>query len=200
MISRAVPSSHRRPAATAQPHPVGRSVATGGGTVLTSMSQPRAQQCMHGPVPRSSPGRCPSRPGAIDPQNARLRRLALEGVGCTVARTEVRLGESLHDPGARCAGSSVSGHPLPSQQRGQLKGFGYVPGLSPGVAPGGDDARSQPPRPHRGDPSGSARGEPRSRRRPEAIPSPPQSRTGPSATHSHTPTVRSDGAWPRPRC
>ena len=84
MISRAVPRCNRRQAVTAQPHPVGSPVATGGGTVLTTMSQPMAQRCVHDPVPGSSLGRCPSRPGAIDPQNtAPFRRLALEGVWWT---------------------------------------------------------------------------------------------------------------------
>jgi hypothetical protein len=102
----------------------------------------------------------------------------------TAARTEVLLGESPHDPGARCAGSSVSGRTLPSQHRGDLRGFGCVPGLPPGVAPDGDGARSLPPQPHRDDTSGSARGERRSRRRVAATPGPPRLRTGPSATHS----------------
>ena len=139
------------------------------------MSQLTAQRCVHDPVPRSSLGRCPSRPGAIDPQNAHFRRLALEGVWWTAARTEGLLGESPHDPGAQCAGSSVSGRTHPSQHRGHLRGFGCVPGLSPGVAPDGDDARSRPPQPHRDDTSGSARGERRSRRRAAATPSPPRS-------------------------
>ena len=46
------------------------------------------------------------------------------------ARTEVLLGGSPHDPGARCAGSSVSGYTHPSQHRGDLRGFGCVPGLA----------------------------------------------------------------------
>ena len=71
MISRAVPRCNRREAVTAQPHPVGSPVATVGGTVLTTMSQPVSQRCMHDPVPRSSPGLCPRRPGAIDPRNTR---------------------------------------------------------------------------------------------------------------------------------
>jgi hypothetical protein len=71
MILRAVPRGKRRPAASAQPHPVGSPVATVGGTVLTTMRQPMAQRCMHDPIPRLSPGLCPSRPGAIDPQNTR---------------------------------------------------------------------------------------------------------------------------------
>ena len=80
MISRAVPRSHRRQAATAPLHAVGCPVATGGGTVLTSMSQPRAQRCVHDPVPGSSLDRFLSRPGEIDPQNVRFRWLVLEGV------------------------------------------------------------------------------------------------------------------------
>ena len=102
MISRAVPSSHRRQAATAQPHPVGRPVATGGGTVLTSMSQPMAQRCVHDPVPRSSLGRCPSRPGAIDPQNVR----ASDGSG------------SKGFGGRRCAPRSCSVNPHTIPVRG----------------------------------------------------------------------------------
>jgi hypothetical protein len=46
-------------------------VTTGGGKVLTTMSQPMARRCMHDPVLGSLPGRCPSRPGAIDPRNTR---------------------------------------------------------------------------------------------------------------------------------
>jgi hypothetical protein len=42
---------------------------------------------------------------------------------------------------ARCAGSSVSGCRHPSRHRGDLRGFGCVPGPSPGVALNGDDAR-----------------------------------------------------------
>src|SRR5215831_12337515 len=38
----------------------------------------------------------------------------------TAARTEALLGESPHDPGARCTGSSVSGRTHPSQHRGDL--------------------------------------------------------------------------------
>ena len=95
MISRAVPSSHRRQAATAQPHPVGRPVATDGGTILTSMSQPRAQRCAHDPVPGSSLDRCLNRPGAIDPQNVR----AADGSG------------SKGLSGRRCAPRSCSVNP-----------------------------------------------------------------------------------------
>jgi hypothetical protein len=69
MISIAIPRRNRRQAVTAQPHPVGRPVATGGGTVLTTTSQPWARRCVHDPVLRSLPGRCLSRPGANDPQN-----------------------------------------------------------------------------------------------------------------------------------
>jgi hypothetical protein len=89
------------------------------------------------------------------------------------ARTEVLLGGSPHDPGARCAGSSVSGYTHPSQHRGHLRGFGCVPGLSPGVAPDGGDARSPPPQPPRDDASGSTRDARRSRRQARATPSPP---------------------------
>jgi hypothetical protein len=71
MIFRAVPRSNRRQAATAEPHPVGSPVATGGGRVLTTMSEPRAQRCVYELVPGSSLHRCLSRPGAIDPQNVR---------------------------------------------------------------------------------------------------------------------------------
>ncbi len=40
--------------------------------------------------------------------------------------------------------------PYPLQPAfGHLRGFGCVPGLSPGVAPDGDDARSPPPPPRR---------------------------------------------------
>ena len=46
-------------------------MATGGGTVLTTMSQPQALRCVRDPIMRSLPGRCPSRPGAIDPRNTR---------------------------------------------------------------------------------------------------------------------------------
>jgi hypothetical protein len=42
-ISRAVPQCDRREAVTAQPHPVRTPVTTGGGTVLTAMSQPMAR-------------------------------------------------------------------------------------------------------------------------------------------------------------
>jgi hypothetical protein len=190
MISRALPSSHRRQAATAQPHPVGRPVATGGGTVLTSMSQPRVQRCVHDPVPGSSRDRCLSRPGAVNPQNVR----AADGSGskgfggrrraprfCSVnPRTipvrgaPVPQSRALHTPASTAANSG---------------GFGCVPGLSPGDALDGDGARTWPPRPHRGDASGSARGERRSKRRAAATPGPRRSRTGPSATHSHTQTV-----------
>ena len=68
---RSVPRSKRRQAASAQPHPVESPVATCGGTVPTSMSQPIVQRCVHDPVPGSSLDRCPSRPGAIDPRNTR---------------------------------------------------------------------------------------------------------------------------------
>jgi hypothetical protein len=71
MILRAVPRSKRRHAATAQPDLVGSPVATGGGTVLTTMSQPLVQRCLPDPVLGLLPGRCPSRPGAIDPRNTR---------------------------------------------------------------------------------------------------------------------------------
>ena len=50
-------------------------MATSGGRVLTTMSQPMAQRCVHDPVPGSSLGRYPSRPGPIDPQNARSKGL-----------------------------------------------------------------------------------------------------------------------------
>jgi len=70
MISRAVPRCNRQQAVTAQPHPVRSPVATGGGRGLATMSQPMEQRYVHDPVPRSSLGRCPSPPGAIDPQNA----------------------------------------------------------------------------------------------------------------------------------
>ena len=116
------------------------------------------------------------------------------------ARTEVLLGGSPHDPGARCAGSSVSGYTHPSQHRGHLRGFGCVPGLPPGVAPDGDDARSRPPQPHRDDRSGSARGERRSRRRAAATPSPPAPTIRQSVKSRRTPTARSGAAWPQPRC
>ena len=46
-------------------------MATSGGTVLTTLSQTLAQQCVRDPIMRSLPGRCPSRPGAIDPRNTR---------------------------------------------------------------------------------------------------------------------------------
>jgi hypothetical protein len=46
-------------------------VTTGGGTVLTTMGQPIAQRCVRDPVLGLLPGRCPSRPGAIDPRNTR---------------------------------------------------------------------------------------------------------------------------------
>jgi hypothetical protein len=91
---------YARPAVTAQPHQVGSPVATGGGTVLTSMSQSRGRRCVHDPVPGSSRDRCPSRPGAIDLQNVRFRRLALEEVWWTAARTEVlRIGPGVLQPG-----------------------------------------------------------------------------------------------------
>ncbi len=74
MIGRAVPRSKPRQAAGVQPHSVRSPAATVGGTVLTTMSQPMAQRCKHDPVPRSSPGRCPSRPGAILPASVRPSR------------------------------------------------------------------------------------------------------------------------------
>jgi hypothetical protein len=46
-------------------------LATGGGTVLTTMSQLMAQRCVRDPIMRSLPGRFPSRPGAIDLRNTR---------------------------------------------------------------------------------------------------------------------------------
>jgi len=57
-------------------------------------------------------------------ESARCRRLGLEGVGWTAARTDVLLGESPQDPGARGAGSSASGRTDTSQHRGHLTGFG----------------------------------------------------------------------------
>jgi hypothetical protein len=50
MISRAVPRCKRRQAGGEQPHPVGSPVATSGGTILTTMSQPISQRCAHDPV------------------------------------------------------------------------------------------------------------------------------------------------------
>ena len=85
MISRAIPRSNRRQAATAQPHLVGRPVVTGGGAVLTSMSQPRAQQCVHDSVVWSLPGRCPSRPGAIAGGAARAALSGGAGEGVRVS-------------------------------------------------------------------------------------------------------------------
>ena len=46
-------------------------MATGGGTVLTTMSQLMAQRCVRDPIMRSLPGRGPIRPGAIDSRNKR---------------------------------------------------------------------------------------------------------------------------------
>jgi hypothetical protein len=48
-ILRAVPS-HRRQAATAQLHPVGSPVATGGGMVLTTTNQSMSQPSRHDPI------------------------------------------------------------------------------------------------------------------------------------------------------
>ena len=76
MISRAVPRCDRRQAVTAQPHPVGSPVATGGGTVLTTMSHPMAQRCAHDLVLRSLPGRCPSQHAGH-----------LSGFGCVPGRS-----------------------------------------------------------------------------------------------------------------
>ena len=81
MISRAVPRSDRRPAATAQPHPVGRPLATGGGRVLTTMSQPMVQRCANDPVPGSSLDRCHSRPGAVDPRTRAADGARSKGFG-----------------------------------------------------------------------------------------------------------------------
>jgi hypothetical protein len=50
------------------------------------------------------------------------------------SRSPKAIGESAHDPGARCAGSSTSGRTDLGQQRADLTGFGSVPGLSSGVA------------------------------------------------------------------
>ena len=111
------------------------------------------------------------------------------------ARTEVLLGGSPHDPGARCAGSSVSGRAHLSQHRGHLRGFGCAPGPSPGVAPDGDDAHSRPQKPHRGETSGSARGERRSKHRARVTSDPRQPMTERSATGGHTRTAQSRAAW-----
>jgi hypothetical protein len=157
MISRAVPRSDRRQAATAQPHPVGSPVATGGGTVLTTMSQLMAQRCAHDPTLRPLPGRCLSRPGAIDPRNTRASDGSRsKGFGgrrapksCSVnPHTIAMRGAPVPQPRA--------GHTPAGTAHRDLRGFGCVPWLSPGVAPDGDDAHSRPPQPHRGDTSGSA--------------------------------------------
>jgi hypothetical protein len=71
MIPRAIPRGDRRQAVTAQPRPVRSPVATGGGTVLTTMCQPQAPRCVRDPIVRLLPGRCPSRLGAIDHRNTR---------------------------------------------------------------------------------------------------------------------------------
>lgn len=202
MISRAVPRSNRRQAATEQPHPVGSPVATGD----RRRDGPHHDESAHGAAMRARSyhevitGPLLQPTGRHRPsEHAPFRRLALEGVRWT-ARTEVLLGESPHDPGARCAGPSASVRTHSSQHRGHLRGFGWVPGFSPGVAPDGGDARSPPPQPHRDGASGSTRRERRARRRAAATPSPPASTIRQSVKPRRTPTARSGAAWPQPRC
>jgi hypothetical protein len=55
----------------------------------TTMSQTMEPRGVPDPVPKSSLGRYPNRPSAIDPQIARCRRLGLEGVVWTAARTVI---------------------------------------------------------------------------------------------------------------
>ena len=141
-------------------------------------------QVVAGPAPQPIGRNQPS-------EHACFRRLALEGVGWTTARTEVLLGESPHDPGARCAGFSALGRTHRSQHRGDLSGLGCVPGLSPGVAPDGDVAHSQPPRPHRDGTGGRAPGAPRSTHRAGATPVPRHPATWRPVKLARTQTVRS---------
>jgi hypothetical protein len=51
------------------------------------------------------------------------------------ARTEVLLGESPHDPGARCAGSSVSGRTHPSQHQAISGASAVFRGFRPAALP-----------------------------------------------------------------
>jgi hypothetical protein len=117
-------------------------VATRGGTVLTSMSQPSAQRCAHDPVPGLSLDCCLIRPGDIDPQNVRAANGSdSKGLG---GRRRAPRSCSVNPPRSPLRGAPVpQSQALPDQaSAAAVSGFGCDPGLSPGVARDGDDARS----------------------------------------------------------
>ncbi len=144
-----------------------------------------------GPLPRPT--------GVIDPQTRDDDESGSKGSGGRRRRTEVLLGGSPLDPGARVPVPLSWAVHAPAGTAAISRASAVFRGLSPGVTPDGDDARSRPPRPHRDDRLGNARGERRSRRREGATPGPPRGGRSHSARSPVAEAIISPAFPQRPR-